>query len=206
MKLVGLTVLALAVPLVLSATAVDTITINVTEDGEDFLLLTGNTLEWEHLSDFANGDITVSGTSSANPGLNFSNSVWTNGIQGNACSGFHGGTLTCPFFDTANEFTLPTGITLAGLQGNVSLTINSCEGGTGSCTGGGSLSILDQPGSNGGTLVVDLNDEPEGATHIFNFTLTWDPPTTTPEPASMALSGAGLIGLGLAGWKRRRKQ
>ena len=120
MKLLKFAFLALAVPMVLSANTSYSINVTVTEDGEDDLLFSGNTLEWEHVSFFANSTATVAGL---NAGNTFSSS-WVNGITGQSCSSG----LTCPYFDTAHQFTLPNGYTLAGLIGNVSLTTLQCQG------------------------------------------------------------------------------
>jgi hypothetical protein len=220
--------LGLVVPIVLLANTTYTVTVDVIEDGEDYLLLNGNTLEWEHLSLFANGGVTggtilktdyagdtlnrtnpyvlVSGTDSSNSGLNFTNSDWYNGIQGFDCT-----TLVCPYFDTNNvhgtfEFALNAPYTLSGLVGNVALTTVICGGVTSptcGASGDSPPSILNQPATNAGTLVVDLNDIPDGGPHEFEIQLTWTDTSSIPEPATSALLGAGLIALGIAGRRRR---
>src|SRR5580700_7170705 len=116
MRLLKISFLVLSVPIVLLANTTYTVTVDVMEDGEDYLLLNGNTLEWEHISLFANGGVAggsvsetdyagntrtvtnpyvhVSGTDSSNAGLNFTNANWFNGIQGFDCT-----TLACPYTD-----------------------------------------------------------------------------------------------------------
>jgi PEP-CTERM motif-containing protein len=227
MKPLKIGFLGLMVPIALFANTSYTVTVDVIEDGEDYLLLNGNTQEWEHLSLFANGGVAggtqtetdyagnsrsvtnpfvhVSGTDSSNSGLNFTNSDWYNGIQGFDCT-----TLTCPYTDANNahgtwEFALNAPYTITGIIGNVTLTTLIC-GGVASPTCGASgdspPSILNQPATNAGTLVVDLNDIPDGGTHEFEIQLGWTDTSSTPEPASAALIGAGLIALGIV----RRRQ
>jgi len=141
------------------------VTVTVTEDGADNLILQGNTLSWQHLSLYANGGVAggsvsgltdyatntvsannpyilVSGTDTAS--VNFTNSDWYNGIQGFACTNY---TLASPQNllncggsgytpPAADAFTLPDGYTLTGLVGSVSLTVLECAGVTGAvCPG-----------------------------------------------------------------------
>jgi hypothetical protein len=227
MKRLQLAVLALAVPVALSASSLNTITIDVMEGGEDFLLFSGNTLEWEHISKdapggVAGGNVTltnalgnsvltnnpyilVSGTTTDPAGSNFTNAQWYDGIQGLQC----GSGVTCPYFDTSYEFTLPDGYSLNGLVGDVTLTTLICGGvaGTSECTGQGNHDPLPTIADLGnGVWAVDLFDHPGQGPHEFEIQLSWDPPAAVPEPASMALSGLGLLGLGIAGWKRKRVQ
>lgn len=105
------------------------------------------------------------------------------------------------------DFTLPDGYTLTGLTGAVTLTVLNCAGtGTSTCAGSDPSPTLTQPSSgNGNEAVVYLDDIPDTGTHQFEVELTWTDSTATPEHPSAALLGAGLIALGLAGrkWKRR---
>ena len=226
MKILRFAFFTLVVPVVLSASALNTLTIDVMESGEDYLLFSGNTLEWEHISHGANGGVAggvvtetnvlgdtaaidnpfilVSGTTTGS-GSNFTNAQWYNGIQGLQC----GSGLSCPYFDSSHEFTLPDGYTLTGLVGDVTLTTLICGevGGTSACTRERDKDPVPTIADLGGGIwAVDLEDHPGKGPHEFEIQLSWDPPSAVPEPASMALSGLGLLGLGLAGWKRKRVQ
>ena len=226
MKLLRFALLTLAVPFVLSAGAINTLTIDVMESGEDYLLFSGNTLEWEHVTNQANGGVAgglvtetnvlgnsvgtnnpfvlVSGTTTGS-GSNFTNADWYNGIQGLGCSSG----LTCPYFDTSHEFTLPTGYTLTGLVGGVTLSTLICGGvaGTSACGAGRDQDRVPTIADlGGGVWAVQLQSHTGSGPHEFEIQLTWDPPSAVPEPASIALSGLGLAGLGVAGWKRKRVQ
>jgi PEP-CTERM motif len=194
LKFAFLTVL---VPTVVLANTSYSLTVTVIEDGEDNLLFSGNTLEWEHLSFFANSTATVAGLNSGNT---FSSS-WVNGITGQSCSSG----LTCPYFDTANEFTLPNGYTLTGLIGSVALTTLQCQGvsGTSQCTGTGSNDAVPTITNNAGVWTIDLNDVPATGTHQFQIELSWTDATTAPEPAS---AGLVLAGLGAIAWGARRRR
>ncbi len=84
--------------------------IDVTQDGEDILYFHGNTLQWQHVSDFANGNATITAKINgiAVPSASLPNSgVWANGDTGQSCTG----TLTCPVFDTTS-YTLPSSLAL----------------------------------------------------------------------------------------------
>lgn len=207
--------LVCALPLIVSASVITTISIDVTQDGQDYLIIQGNTLEWEHLSDFANGGVTggsvsglinvkgntvtannpyilVSGTDSAATGSNFSNAHWYNREQGLQCGG--GANLTCPYFDTLGEFTLPFSVsnpTLASLSGTTKPTL-------------GILNILQQPNAgNGYTTIINFNDSGPLVTGTHEYKTTITLTDSTPEPATWTLCGIGLAG---AAFLRRRKR
>lgn len=138
-------------PLAVYADTTYSVTITVTQDEEDELWLTGNTLEWYEIDGSANGGVAggsdvpvtpiagigastsdnnpyilVSGTDSSDSSLDFTDSDWYNGVQGADCNanGF-----TCPFTDSdpAYEFSLESPYTLTGLTGSVTLTTQICD-------------------------------------------------------------------------------
>src|SRR5579863_5627103 len=108
----------LALPALAAANTIY-IQIDVTQDAEDILYLQGTTLRWQHISDFANSNATITAKingvavpSSSLP----NNGVWVNGDTGQTCNG----TLTCPLFD-ANSYTLPSSLGLPSFAQTVVL-------------------------------------------------------------------------------------
>ena len=220
MRFARLFIFLACLPVVALANISYTLTIDVTEDGQDQLMFSGNTLYWVHDSGFANGGVTggsvsgltnalgntvtannpyilVSGTNSA--GSPFTNADWYNGIQGLNCTGLGG----CPYSDTNPTFEfnlLPYGYSLTGLIGNVTLTTLICAGqaGTSNCN----IPFLRDPAPtithNAGVWDVNLDDRIASGTHEFKVQLSW---TTTPEPESAVLVG---LGLGALAFVRRK--
>jgi hypothetical protein len=223
MRFTRILVFLACLPVIALANSTYTLTIDVIEDGQDQLMFSGNTLYWVHDSDYANGGVAggsvsglknvlgntvtannpyilVSGTdSSSSP---FTNADWYNGIQGLQCSQLPGG---CPYSDTtpAYEFTLPSGYSLGGLIGNVTLTTLECAGvaGTSHC----GIPILEDPvpsiTDHSGVWDVNLDDRNDAGTHEFEVQLSW---TTTPEPESAVLVGLGLAALAFVRRKMAR--
>jgi hypothetical protein len=202
----------LAVPALLSAGAY-TLTIDVTEDQIDNLIIQGNTLEWRHIQGFANGGVTggslsmtnylgntqtvnnpfilVSGTNASYPVENFTNSHWYNGIQGFQCSTLTGG---CPFNDVNFEFTLPFALNATSISISNLITPPI----------GGFTAIVQQPTvGNNGVAIVQFNDALPGGTHEYKLQISWTGADQTPEPATIGLSAIGLAALGTAAWRRR---
>ena len=202
------------VSLLAHAATTYTVTVDVIEDGQDHLVIQGNTLEWIHNSDFANGGVTggsvaglvnvegntvtannpyilVSGTDSDNSGLNFTNSDWYNEIQGLQC-GTGGGKLTCPYADTAGEFTLPFSVGTV-----ISVGLNVLTKPT-----FGALNVSQNPNAgNGYTTIVNFDDSSplETGTHEYKALITL---TSIPEPMTLGLCGMGLVAMV---WGRRRR-
>jgi hypothetical protein len=107
----------LVLPVLASASTIY-LQFDVVQDGEDILYLKGNTLSWQHISDFANGNTTITAKINGVAVLSSTlpnNGVWVNGDTGQGC-----GTLTCPLFD-ANTYTLPTSLKLPSIAQTVTL-------------------------------------------------------------------------------------
>jgi hypothetical protein len=203
----------LGLPVVASASTIF-IKIDVVQDGEDILYFQGSTLTWQHLTNFANGNATISATINgvAVPAASLpNNGVWVNGITGQQC----GGTLTCPVF-APNTYTLPASLALPALAQTVVLQslVVTASGTTvaGGTCGAPPCTIViptnannQQPTlANGFTLKVDLNDQPSGGTHAYSIGLTFSDGITTPEPATFVLSAAGLLAVAVAAKRRPR--
>jgi PEP-CTERM motif len=224
MHISKLLLLAISITASASANTIFTVTIDVMQDGTDHLRFTGNTLQWIHSSDFANGGvtggsvpglvnvlgntvtannpyITVNGTASGDYSTPFSGN-WYNGMQGLSCSTLPGG---CPYTQPVGfEYVLPGPYSLSNLLGNVTLTTLVCQGAAypapnvpGNCG-----RLLGDPAPTianaGGVWDVTLNDSVSGA-HEFKIQLSW---TVTPEPESFALVG---MGLGALAFLRRKR-
>ena len=212
MHLSKLVLMAVVMSALASANTVLTLTIDVVEDGWDQLVFSGNTLQWVHRSDFANGGvaggsvpglvnvngatvtannpyITVTGTAAGDYNNPFS-ANWYNGMQGLNCSTLPGG--TCPYSQpVAYEYTLPSPYSLTNLVGNVALNTLVCAGaaGTSNCN----IPVVRDPAptiaNNAGNWIVNLDDRPASGTHEFKVQLSW---TVTPEPESFVLVGLGM--------------
>ncbi len=205
----------LALPVLASASTIY-LQFDVIQDGEDILYLQGNTLRWQHISDFANGNTTITAKINgiAVPSASLpNNGVWVNGDTGQGC-----GTLTCPLFDV-NTYTLPASLALPSVAQTVTLVslLNTYgSGGTATTVAGSTCAAApctisiptdasdQQPNSGDAfTLKVDLNDDPLGNTHAYSIGLTFNG-VATPEPATLGLSAAGLLALAFFGRKRMR--
>jgi len=197
----------LALPSLAAASTIY-VQIDVTQDGQDVLYFQGSTLKWQHMTDFANGNATISAKINGVAVLSSTlpnNGVWVNGDTGSQCS--PSGSLTCPLFD-ANTYTLPASLALPSIVQTVALQSLLATPGSGTTVAGGTcasppctISIPtdandQQPNAGDSyTLKVNLDDHPLGGTHNYSIGLTFSDGVTTPEPATFTLSAAGLLAL-----------
>jgi len=177
--------------------------ISVVEDGEDVLYLQGNTLQWQHFTQFANGTATINAY--VNGVQVLTNASWANGDTGLECTA-NGGTLNCPVFEPTS-YTLPASVALPSLAQTVTLQslVATPSGGLVATAGCASppCTITIPTDSNDQqptvadsyTLKVDLNDTAPGGTHTYSISLAFNTPV--PEATTFFLTGAGLIGAAL---------
>ncbi len=182
------------------------IDISVVQDGTDVLYLQGSTLRWQHFTEFANGNATITAfidgvqvPSSSLP----NNGVWVNGNTGKECSA-QGGTLNCPVFDP-NSYLLPASLALPAmseivtLQSLIAIPTGGSVAGSGCTSPPCTITIPtnannQQPNSaDSYTLKVALNDTAPGGTHRYDIGLTFDP-VPVPEPGTDAVAGLCLLG------------
>jgi hypothetical protein len=159
-----------------------TITVSSYIDGEDYLYIQGDTLQWETISDTPVGDprfdvpsttTDVSTTLNGNPVQSFD---WQ------------------PVYQPSSNFTYvytglspslpstPTSVSLAVLEGRESLT------------------ILQQPSAlNGETLILDFNDggpNPDfNGAAVYTAQLTFNSLSSAPLPSTWTMLIAGFVGL-----------
>jgi hypothetical protein len=193
MKPLKLVILVFALPFLLSATLYQ-VNISVVQDGQDLLFFQGNTLQWQHINEFANGPATINAWVDLVQVV--TNANWANGATGQPCGGTFG---PCPFMEP-NTYTLP--FSLVPNPVNLTLTVEPPA-----LPSGGSLTIFQLPTlGNNWLFKVDFNDQPPGGTHTYHALISFEGPAIVPEPASMALVGCGLVILvGLIARKRQTR-
>lgn len=155
------------------------------------------------------GNVLPEQTNISGSALAFTNSVATIGLSltgpntisvsqvSNSCSG----TVAALSTNTSCTPTTFTGLSAAPVSGTLASYIGS---GTITPTFAASGQLLSASGSGGTGSAGNLFFGGTGAIGgTFTLTYTYNPPTTgTPEPATLAMLGSALIGVGLIGRKR----
>jgi hypothetical protein len=154
-----------------------TITVSSYIDGEDYLYIQGDTLQWQTLSDTPVGDPR---------GDPFTTTNVSTTLNGNPVQSFD----WQPVYQPSSKFTYDyTGLSpaLPNTPTSVSLTV---------LEGRESLTILQQPNAlNGETLILDFNDDADNGSALYSAELTFNV-TSTPLPSTWTMLIAGFVGLG----------
>jgi hypothetical protein len=151
-----------------------TITVSSYIDGEDYLYIQGDTLQWQTISDTPVGDPR---------GDPFTTTNVSTTLNGNPVQSFD----WQPVYQPSSKFTYDyTGLSpaLPNTPTSVSLTV---------LEGRESLTILQQPNAlNGETLILDFNDHADNGSALYSAELTF----ATPLPSTWTVLIAGFVGLG----------
>jgi hypothetical protein len=112
------------------------------------------------------------------------------------------GTITVNF-----TFNTPNTATTSDTAAYIANYNNDTDSVTWAGSGSNSYAPLVVDFANGSVLDIDLNNASDWTIHpSISFDLVSGPNNTVPEPASIALLGSGLLGLGFVTYRRRKRQ